>query len=749
MIAEPGVHPAGVEPFNLADPRTGGHVVWSVPLMASSQTREILTESVERPRMRLDPLNPNRWVIGFHHQRAARIPAFEWVQVDDELDQPRLSSVQVAVSVESPAGPWSPLGTWQLDTTPASTSRLELPDALWARYVRFSTNEPTTTRGWLLPETLRVLEQPPSDGYRSALGEWGQYSRAAYYESVRDAERAEDEVGDNDSRQTAQDLTPGRRQRGEVLVGQDVDWYRVEVPREHNRLELALAGDPALRVEGRIEDEPGQEIPLDGVAEVTPGGWRVDLAVEGGEAYFVQVEEPPRSIALAWDNSSSTNAFKPTLYQALPRFVASVQSGLEFVNLLPFQSGGGDFLLEEWSDQPYALQTAINDYARGDGSSEAETALLTATKGLSKRSGTRAVVFLTDADTGSYSKTAELWQLLEQVRPRVFALELHRGDVAFHQDLMQAWAAVNEGHYDFFRTSADLEVAFERASCHLRRPAGYFIAAATRFEEPPGPGTLEVIAGEQVVGRPAVELILDASGSMLQRLEGRRRIDIARDVLVDLLEQTLPRETPLALRIFGHRTPGACQTDLEVPLSPLRPEDVVPIIRRTEAKNRAKTPIGASLELVATDLASAEGPKIVILVTDGEETCGGDPQAAIEELKEKGIDVRINIVGFAIEEEALKETFRRWAAQGGGLYFDATSGEQLEAAMRQALQPKFQVLNAGGEVVAAGVTNGDAVEVPAGLYSVRILLSPPRVLEQVRVLGDDRVVLELEAPAGN
>ena len=749
VIAVPGSPPAGAVPFNLADPLKGGHVVWSDPLMSFYDAREILTEEVEHPGMRLDPLNPNQWVVGFHHQRAAQITTLEWVQTDDYYKTPRLSTVEVALGTESPAGPWTPIGTWQLDTAPSSVSRLDLPAPTWARYVRFSTSEPTTSGSWQLPETLRVFERPTDAGYRSALAEWGHYSRSAHFEHTaagRATETSLAESGDNDSRGTAQPLEPGRRQRGDVLVGEDVDWYRIEIPDEHNHLELSLAGDPALRVVGRIENEQGEEIPLDGVAEIGASGWRLALPVEGGEVYYVQVEEPPRSIVLAWDNSGSTNAFKPTLYQALPRFVAAVESGREFVNLLPFQDGGGQLLLAEWSDQPYVLQAALNDYHRKDGSSEAELALLTATRGLEEREGTRAVVFLTDADTHSYDDTARLWRLLGEVRPRVFTLELHRGNVAYQQDLMQGWAAVNDGHYDFFRTNADLEVAFDRAACHLRRPAGYFLTAETHFEEPPGPGTIQVVAADEAIGRPAVELILDASGSMLQRLEGRLRIDIARDVLVSLVEETLPQGTPLALRIFGHRTPGACQTDLEVPLSPLEPAEIVPVIRRTEAKNRAKTPIGASLELVATDLESAEGPKIVILVTDGEETCGGDPGAAIQGLKDQGFDVRVNIVGFAIEEEALKETFRRWATSGGGLYFDATSSEELGRAMRQALQPKFQVLGAGGDVVAAGVTNGDPVEVPAGLYSVRILTSPARTLEQVRVRGEDQVVLELERP---
>ena len=188
VIAAPGSPPAAASPFNLADPLKGGHVVWSDPLMRSYGTREILTEEAEHPRMRLDPLNPNRWVVGFQHQRAARITTLEWVQADDAYKSPRLSTVEVSFSTDSPVGPWVPISTWQLDTAPASTSRLELEAPTWTRYVRFSTTEPTTSANWQLPETLRVLEQPTDVGYRSALAEWGQYSRDAHFE--RDPRRS-------------------------------------------------------------------------------------------------------------------------------------------------------------------------------------------------------------------------------------------------------------------------------------------------------------------------------------------------------------------------------------------------------------------------------------------------------------------------------------------------------------------------------------------------------------------------------
>ena len=127
----------------------------------------------------------------------------------------------------------------------------------------------------------------------------------------------------------------------------------------------------------------------------------------------------------------------------------------------------------------------------------------------------------------------------------------------------------------------------------------------------------------------AVEVILDASGSMLQRLEGERRIEIAKAAVEHLLGDVLPAGAPFALRVFGHREADSCRTDLEIALAPLEVAMARSKVRGVEAKNRAKTPIGASLLAAKDDLAGVEGPATVVLVTDGEETCEGDPPAAI------------------------------------------------------------------------------------------------------------------------
>ncbi len=92
--------------------------------------------------------------------------------------------------------------------------------------------------------------------------------------------------------------------------------------------------------------------------------------------------------------------------------------------------------------------------------------------------------------------------------------------------------------------------------------------------------------------------------------------------------------------------------------------------------------------------------------------------AAIEELKQAGFDVRVNIVGFAIDDLALKETFEAWARAGGGRYVEANDGQQLAEAMTTSLERGFEVLD-GDRVVATGLVNGGPIQVAAGTYSVR------------------------------
>lgn len=262
------------------------------------------------------------------------------------------------------------------------------------------------------------------------------------------------------------------------------------------------------------------------------------------------------------------------------------------------------------------------------------------------------------------------------------------------------------------------------------------------------PGAISVHARPDLVASSnAIEVILDASGSMGQRLPtGESRWEAARAVLLDLAETAFPEGVPVALRVYGHREPATCHMGLELALEPFDPAGFRGAVARVEPKLLSQTPLADAIAAAGDDLAGVEGQRMVILLTDGEESCGGDPEAVIRGLHESGL-ATVNIIGFALDSAAAKEQFASWAALGGGAYLDAATADELSAALNQVLQPEFRVLDPDGSEVARGRVNSDDVEVPSGVYRVEVLSSPGRVVEGVQVL-ERRVELTVSLREG-
>jgi hypothetical protein len=227
---------------------------------------------------------------------------------------------------------------------------------------------------------------------------------------------------------------------------------------------------------------------------------------------------------------------------------------------------------------------------------------------------------------------------------------------------------------------------------------------------------------------------------MLQPLSDSTRADIAKSALIDLVTTTLPPGTAVSLRAFGV-VPDSCDTRLVIPRQPLDPMAMTATLRDLEIVNLVKTPLGDSLAAVAGDLGSAPGPTIVVLVTDGEETCGGDPAAAIGALRDSGIQVRVNIVGFAVDNDALRRQFEEWARLGNGQYIDAIDAAELDAAITQAIQPIYNVIDNQGNIVASGQVGGPALSLPAGIYRVEVLTQPTLIYEVVRITAGQKMQL--------
>ncbi|MEO0424999.1 MAG: hypothetical protein AAF184_21870 [Pseudomonadota bacterium] len=713
-------------PLNIADHAVGGHTVYSTPYVGGGCCHTTFnTEKDDGQFTRAD--TPYEWVMGFRDNRAARIEHIQWRDGENVGSSRRaVQQVSVSISMDSPVGPWTALADWQLSREQPDVADLPLAAPVWARFVRFvaAPLEDGVPRS---PAQIRIFEAASDARYLSVVGEWGHGGADGPYErqlpQATPTPPASTDAGDSRSDATA--LRPGDRANGTVLVGEDEDWYAVTVAEGNNQLrwrfgtaqameyafDLVDAEGVALKTERRRVDDA-----LEVTAAVTPG------------TYYLRLYEPPRSVIFSWDTSGSVGPYYDVIDHTMKAFAAGVREGREEVNLVPFNDPAPALMLEEWSGDAYEVSAAIVNSDRRFGSSNAESALILATNELSKRDGTRAVMFITDAETDGLRQTGDLWRLLGDVRPRVFSFELSSKGNPVPQDMMQNYAAVNRGFYDLALTAGDLQIGFDRAICLLRRAKDYHVAFSVEQVDPPEPGALLVkaespAAKQRVAAGDAVEVIIDASGSMYKKLGDRFRYQIAADVLDELLAEVLPDGIGFALRAFGNREASSCRTDLEVPLGALDRSAARAVVAEITPQAFAYTPIAASIAKVPEDLAAATGRKTVVLITDGEESCDGDVEAQIEALRGAGVDVQLNVIGFdfdAQDTEAARATFQRWAALGGGSYFDAASASELARSLTLATSVviPYEVKTDDGVTVASGTVNGDEITLPPGRYTV-------------------------------
>lgn len=193
--------------------------------------------------------------------------------------------------------------------------------------------------------------------------------------------------------------------------------------------------------------------------------------------------------------------------------------------------------------------------------------------------------------------------------------------------------------------------------------------------------------GVQAQSQRNVELILDASGSMNGRLStGEAKISAAKRAVSDLIGK-LPTDINLAFRAYGHqyhRSSNNCtDTALLVPFStsPSSREE----IRKSTNKLKAQgyTPITYVLGLAADDLKPLAGTKTIVLVSDGKETCEGDPCLVARKMAEANADLVIHTVGFGVSAET-RSQLQCIANVARGKYFDADDADQLAASMEEA-----------------------------------------------------------------
>jgi Ca-activated chloride channel family protein len=168
-----------------------------------------------------------------------------------------------------------------------------------------------------------------------------------------------------------------------------------------------------------------------------------------------------------------------------------------------------------------------------------------------------------------------------------------------------------------------------------------------------------------------VIVMIDGSGSMAGRMGGRTKLELAREAALGFVDG-LPASVQTSLLVFGQQgnnsQAGKAQScsaiDVLAPMAADRAR-----LRAALAQVRAVgwTPLAAGLDRA----------EVIYVVSDGEETCGGDPVAVARRINSGRTRAIVNVIGFNLPSgEAAKLT--AVARAGGGGFVNLSNEAELQ-----------------------------------------------------------------------
>lgn len=193
-------------------------------------------------------------------------------------------------------------------------------------------------------------------------------------------------------------------------------------------------------------------------------------------------------------------------------------------------------------------------------------------------------------------------------------------------------------------------------------------------------------------------IVFDGSGSMSEMgfntLDEPRIFEARRAV-----RRAVPQITPyrrVGLLVYGPGEGDSC-SNIDLRFGP-RTNAAEPIVGAIDAlQPDGMTPLSASVAAAAEALDFRSRPGVVVLVTDGKETCGGTPCQLGEQLAAEGADLVVHVIGFKVRGD-----FFSWdspeqagfvegtvaeclALRTGGRYFPAETVDELAEALNSSL----------------------------------------------------------------
>lgn len=206
-----------------------------------------------------------------------------------------------------------------------------------------------------------------------------------------------------------------------------------------------------------------------------------------------------------------------------------------------------------------------------------------------------------------------------------------------------------------------------------------------------------------------ISVLIDASGSMKAHVGGERMMDLAKDA-VKRFGEGLPEDAFISLRVYGHKGTGSgadksmsC-TSNELFYSPELYEGAKFNEALSKFDAAGWTPLAAAIKAGGEDLqtkASSTTHNMIFVVSDGVETCGGNPVEEATKLAASDLNVEVNVLGFNVDSEGQKQ-LKQVAEKGNGKYANVKSKVDFQNTFQSMLAEANAVVRELSQKVAHG-----------------------------------------------
>lgn len=271
--------------------------------------------------------------------------------------------------------------------------------------------------------------------------------------------------------------------------------------------------------------------------------------------------------------------------------------------------------------------------------------------------------------------------------------------------------------------------------------------------------------------------VLDGSGSMEGLWDKQQsRMDVAKSILTRLVDSLrINPSLEIALRVYGHqyaRSANNCNDSrLEVPFGQKNHTAIIQRIKSIVPKG--VTPITYAIEQAAKDFPTAAGYRnIMILITDGVESCGGDPCAMSRELQKKGVFLRPYVIGLGLKGGSALDCMGKYIDSENAETFNKILNKSIETSLAKTTV-SIELLNGDNKPVetdidvsfvnsVTGISSyefvhyrdrfgrPDSVQVDQVVpYDIVVNTVPPVIKRNVELVAGSHNVVTVSAPQGN